>query len=163
MGFRDRGNAHKWSPSGSAAASGAAGGNGGVFAGERAAWRRGPGGNTSSGVGMGMDVDTSPRVLAQLAPVPAYQRERRWETIGTTLQTSCSFTDELGLESRHYTYQRWLRRLRRRSCFSSRQWRYTQTSRPNSPLMMPISSPSGSVLYRAGFHHPCVSSLRKCK
>ena len=155
MGFRDKGNAHKRSPGGSGSGSATAGAGSGVFGGERAAWRRAGG----SAAAMGMDVDTSPRVLGAAGAGARLSKRKtmgddRYEpykrravspmnlgsSLGTT-PTNASFAAAAAAAAAHA------------AAASSGNVVTAGGNGSHSPLMMPISSPSGGILYRGIHHH----------
>lgn len=158
MGFRDKGNAHKWSPSGGSGSGGggasvhAAGGGGasGVFSGERAAWRRAGGASASA---MGMDVDTSPRVLGAAGAGSRLSKRKtmgddRYEPYKRRAVSPMNLGSSLGTTPTNASFAA--------AAAANTPNAATQgigANNPNSPLMMPISSPSGGILYRGIHHH----------
>ncbi|SPO28040.1 uncharacterized protein UTRI_04430_B [Ustilago trichophora] len=154
MGFRDKGNAHKWSPSGSgggggASAHAAGGGASGVFSGERAAWRRAGGASASA---MGMDLDTSPRVLGASGAGARLSKRKtmgddRYEPYKRRAVSPMNLGSSLGTTPTNASFA---------AAAANAANAATQTigaNNPNSPLMMPISSPSAGILYRGIHHH----------
>ncbi|CDS81837.1 uncharacterized protein SPSC_00023 [Sporisorium scitamineum] len=119
MGFRDKGNTHKWSPGGSNVSS------------ER--WRRPPAAAAAAAAAAaGMDVDTSPRVLASAASAARLSKRK---TMG---------------DDRYEPYKRRaVSPVPSSSGFAAAV--VAQSGGGNSPLLMPVSSPSG-VMYR-GVHY----------
>lgn len=153
MGFRDKGNVHKWSPGGpGSSTSGAASG---VFSGERAAWRR-PGGSSA------MDLDTSPRVLGAAGAGARLSKRKtmgddRYEPYKRRAVSPMNLGSSLGTTPTNIS----LAAAAAAAAASSNAPGQPGTSTgavgagggPNSPLLMPISSPSAGVLYRNIHHH----------
>ncbi|CCF50621.1 hypothetical protein NDA11_006929 [Ustilago hordei] len=153
MGFRDKGHAHKWSPGGSGSAS-AAGAGSGVFSGERVAWRRV--GGTSAGIGM--DVDTSPRVLgAAGAGVRLSKRKTmgddRYEPYKRRAVSPMNLGSSLGTTPTNASLAAAAAAAVANTPTFNAAHASSAAVGSNSPLMMPISSPSGGILYRGIHHH----------
>lgn len=148
MGFRDKGNVHKWSPSASASSSGAAGG---TFAGERAAWRRGAG--TSSA----MDLDTSPRILGAAGSGARLSKRKtmgddRYEPYKRRAVSPMNLGSSLGTTPTNASFAAAVAAATSSASNSGQTVGGNGGGGSNSPLLMPISSPGGGMLYR-GIHH----------
>lgn len=152
MGFRDKGNAHKWSPGGqSSTGSGTAGG---LSSGERAAWRRAGGAPSAAGVGMSMDVDTSPRVLGAASSSARLSKRKtmgddRYEPYKRRAVSPMNLGSSLGATPTHANFAV----AAAAAASSANAAQVAGGGGSNSPLMMPISSPSGGILYRGIHHH----------
>uniref|UniRef100_V5ECF3 Uncharacterized protein n=2 Tax=Kalmanozyma brasiliensis (strain GHG001) TaxID=1365824 RepID=V5ECF3_KALBG len=138
MGFRDKGNAHKWSPSASGSTSGA--GNG-VFTGERAAWRR-------AGGSSAMDLDTSPRVLGAAGGARLSKRKTmgddRYEPYKRRAVSPMNLGSSLGTTPANISLAA--------AAVAASQPGGGSGGGGGSPLLMPISSPSGILHPRIHQH-----------
>lgn len=146
MGFRDKANAHKWSPSASTGSSGGA--SSGVFAGERATWRR-------AGAASGMDLDTSPRVLGAAGSGARLSKRKttgddRYEPYKRRAVSPMNLGSSLGTTPTNASFAAAVAAAASSNANAACN---NGGGGSNSPLLMPISSPGGGVLYRGVYHH----------